>query len=469
MPGIRCVRPPEFFRSTLLRLALFYLGVFIVSSVALAGFVSWSSSLLIERQVQEAVDLEAGGLSVRYRDRGVTGLADLIAERMRQDNGRQSVYLLLGPDGGRLQGNLTAWPTEQIEPDGWVRFTGQRSDGQMPAEAVARAYSLPEGYDVLVGRVLTDATQLNQAIRRALSWGLGVTIVLGGLGALIAARHLVRRVDAMSKTAHSIIRGEMKSRMILSGSGDEFDRLALSFNAMMDEIERLVESIRSVSDNIAHDLRTPLNRLRSRIDVALLSRMSIDDYKDLLAATIQDADHLLGTFNALLAISRAESGERLHHFTVLDPALLLADVAELYEPLIAEKMQSLNVEATSGLTVLGDRHLLFQALANMLDNAVKYTPEGGQIALGVEATQEQTRLWIKDSGPGIPVEERQHVLDRFVRLDGTRTSPGNGLGLSLVRAVAVLHGATLLLDDNFPGLCVSLVFHSEQNFKTKAP
>ena len=230
---------------------------------------------------------------------------------------------------------------------------------------------------------------------------------------------------------------------------------------MMDEIEHLVESIRSVSDNIAHDLRTPLNRLRSRIDVALLSHSSVEDYKELLAATLQDADHLLGTFNALLAISRAESGERLHHFTVLDPALLLADVAELYEPLIAEKMQSLEVISTPGLRLLGDRHLLFQALANMLDNAVKYTPEGGRISLGVESNRGQTNIWVRDSGPGIPIEERQHVLDRFVRLDATRTSPGNGLGLSLVRAVAALHGANLVLDDNFPGLCVSLVFQAQ--------
>ena len=465
MPGIRCVRPPDFFRSTLLRLALFYLGVFIISSVALAVFVSWSSSLMIERQVQDAVDLEAGGLSVRYRDRGISGLADLIAERMRQDNGRQSVYLLLGPDGGRLQGNLTAWPAEQIEPDGWVRFTGQRSDGQLPAEAVARAYSLPEGYDVLVGRVLTDATQLNQAIRRALGWGLGLTIVLGGLGALITARHLVRRVDAMSRTAHSIIRGELKSRMILSGSGDEFDRLALSFNAMMDEIEHLVESIRSVSDNIAHDLRTPLNRLRSRIDVALLSHSSVEDYKELLAATLQDADHLLGTFNALLAISRAESGERLHHFTALDPALLLADVAELYEPLCEERGLDFQAELTPGLQANGNREFIAQALANVLDNAVKYTPAGGAVMLRVRRRSSgETEFSVTDTGPGVADQDRQRVVQRFVRLENSRNQPGAGLGLSLVAAVAEAHGGRLELDEGpgkvgtlGPGLRVAVI------------
>ena len=453
------MRPSDFIRSTSFRLALFYLGVFIVSSLALGAFVSWSSSVLIERQVEEAVDLDAGGLAERYRDRGVTGLADLIAEHLRQDSNRQSVYVLLGPDGSKLVGNLSGWPKGVAETDGWARFEDEGASGSSrAASVVARTYSLPEGYDLLVGRVLTEATKLHRAINRALGWGLGLTFILGALGAVVSARHLVRRVEEMNKTAHSIIRGDMKSRMVLSGAGDEFDRLAQSFNAMMDEIEHLVDSIRSVSDNIAHDLRTPLNRLRSRIEVALLSSTSSEDHRDVLAATIQDADHLLGTFNALLAISRAESGERLHQFSFLDPALLVADVAELYEPLIQDKGQSLVVQTHPGLQVWGDRHLLFQALANLLDNAVKYTPATGQIRVQVGPVDGGVTIVVADSGPGIPELDRDRVLDRFVRLDATRTSPGNGLGLSLVRAVSDLHGAVLSLGDNCPGLIVRLTF-----------
>ena len=453
------MRPSELLRSTAFRLAASYLAVFIVSSVTLAGFVSWSAALLIEHQVQDVVDLEAGGLSDRYREHGVTGLAELIAERLRQDSDRRSIYLLLGPDGGRLAGNLYGWPSRQAESDGWVKFTAERIGDRLPAaEVMARAYSLPEGYDLLVGRALTDAKRVDQAINRALVWGLGMTIVLGIAGAIFSARHLVQRVESMSKTAYSILSGDMKSRMKLSGSQDEFDHLARSFNDMMDEIEHLVDSIRTVSDNIAHDLRTPLNRLRSRMDVALLSGADAQELSEVLEASLQDADHLLGTFNAVLAISQAESGARLNHFERLDPAILARDVAELYEPLAQEKLQSLTVLLEDGHCIYGDRHLLFQTLANLVDNAVKYTPSKGVIKIHAMKKGDKVALVVEDSGPGIAESERDRVLERFVRLDATRTTPGNGLGLSLVRAVAALHGAQLRMDDNDPGLCVSLLF-----------
>ena len=457
--GIRCVRPSDLFRTTSFRLAATYLAVFIVSSASLAGFVSWSSALLIEHQVQDVVDLEAGGLSERYRDRGITGLAELIAERLRQDSDRRGIYLLLGPDGSRLAGNLYGWPAREAESDGWVRFTGERIGDRLPAaEVVARAYTLPDGHDLLVGRVLTDAKQVDQAINRALVWGLGLTIILGLVGAVLSARHLVQRVESMSKIAHSIISGDMKSRMVLSGSQDEFDRLAQSFNDMMDQIEHLVASIRTVTDNIAHDLRTPLNRLRSRIDVALLSTHSVDEMRDVLDATILDADHLLGTFNALLAISQAESGARLNRFEVLYPELLVSDVSELYEPLAQDKDQTVVRDIESGLSISGDRHLIFQTLANVVDNAVKYSPQGGKILMSVKARGAWVDIAISDTGPGIPESERERVLERFVRLDATRTSSGNGLGLSLVRAVAGLHGASLRLESNDPGLRLVMSF-----------
>ena len=453
------MRPSDLIRSTSFRLALIYLAVIVLSSVALAGFVAWSSARLIERQVQDAVDLEAGGLSERYRDRGISGLTDLIGERLRQDGGRQSIYLLLGTNGQRLAGNLYGWPDHPAESDGWVRFTGERIGDVAPAgEVVARVYSLPEGYDLLVGRVLTDARNLNHAINRALAWGLGGTLVLGIIGAWGAARYLMQRVDDMSRTARRIIHGDLNSRMVLSGGQDEFDRLAQSFNDMMDEIEGLVESIQTVTDNIAHDLRTPLNRMRSRIDVAMLSDMSGDECRGLLDSTLQDIDNLLQTFNALLAISKAESGARLHSFAQIDPVALLDDVAELYEPLIVNKGQNLTLVKESQSSLFGDRHLLFQALANIVDNAVKFTPPGGCIGLEVKDVQEFVVVTISDSGPGIPDADQDRVLERFVRLDATRSTSGNGLGLALVRAVVRLHDAQLSLENNYPGLKVRLAF-----------
>ena len=437
---------------------MFYMAVFLVSSAGLAAFVARSSEHLIERQVQDAVDLEAGGLSERYRAQGAAGLSALIAERLRQDVGRQSVYLLSGADGQRAAGNLYRWPVLPAESDGWARFDAERIGDMVTVPVVARVYSLPDGHDLLVGRVLTDAHALNAAITGVVGWGMGLTILLGVVGALILARHLVRRVDALGITADNIMQGHMASRMVLSGSGDEFDRLASSFNRMMDEIQHLVESIRLVSDNIAHDLRTPLNRLRSRMDVALLSPPAPGQYAALLEDCLRDADHLLATFNALLTISRAESGARLHQFAALDPAELVGDVVELYEPLAQEKNQSVTVNLTPGLRLQGDRHLLFQAVANLLDNAVKYTPPNGYIQASVQVISGQIEIAVSDSGPGIPADQYDRVQERFARLDETRTTPGNGLGLSLVRAVAGLHLAQLHLSGNDPGLRVSLLF-----------
>lgn len=469
------VRPPhssrqesfsgDLFRATSFKLALTYLSIFAVSAGVLVGFVSWSAKHFIERQIQEVVEAEAGGLAERYRERGIPGLSELVAERLRQDNDHRSVYLLLAPDGMRMAGNLYGWPARALSADGWVRFTAERIGEHGPAgEVLAHAYSLTEGFDLLVGRSLGESGRVVSAINRALGWGLALTVLLGVAGGILSSRQLLQRVDAMSKTARSIINGDIKSRMKLSGARDEFDRLGQSFNEMMDEIERLLEGIRTVSDNIAHDLRTPLNRLRSRIDLALMKSTDTNALREVLEQSLVDADHLLGTFNALLAISEVETGDRSRHFITLDPAQLAEDVAELYEPLAEDKEIKMIVSLEQGMTLSGDPHLLFQALANILDNAVKYTPRGGGITLTVtrvEAegeTPAQALIVVADSGPGIPEADNERVMERFVRLDSTRSTPGNGLGLSMVRAVAQVHDADLRLESNEPGLkvCLSL-------------
>lgn len=450
---------PALLRATTFRLALSYLGIFTVSAMALLALVSWSTSVFIEWQVQETVEAEATGLSEQYRERGIQGLAEVIGNRASQDIERRAVYLLQGPDGARIAGNLYGWPKEEGDTSGWVRFPIERiGDGRLATEVLARTYALPKDYRLLVGRSLHDAKTVKSAINRALGWGLALTVLLGIVGGYFTSRHMLTRVEAMSRTARRIVGGDMKSRMKLSGTYDEFDRLATSFNEMMDEIERLVEGIRTVTDNIAHDLRTPLNRLRSRIDVALLGRGDEAELRRVLEETVVEADNLLATFNALLAISNAESGQRLHSFEPLDPALLAADVVELYEPLAEEKGVAIACHADPGLSLEGDRHLMFQALANLVDNAVKYTPEGGSVGVTVAATGSGIEVTVADSGPGIPTEARDRVLDRFVRLDSTRSTPGNGLGLSLVKAVGRLHGAQLSLTDNAPGLRVHLLF-----------
>ena len=446
--------------TTTFRLALSYLGIFTVSAIALLILVSWSTTMFIEWQVQETVEAEATGLSEVYRDRGLGGLAEVIGQRSRQDIDGRASYLVMGQDGKPWAGNLRAWPPEVNDLLGWVRFRVLPMGGIGPGtEVMAHAYELADGYRLLVGRSLADAKRVKSAINRALGWGLALTILLGVVGGYFTSRHMLQRVEQMSRTARQIFGGDMSQRMMLSGADDEFDSLAESFNEMMDELERLLEGIRTVSDNIAHDLRTPLNRLRSRIDLVLLGAPDCELYRRTLEETMAEADNLLATFSAILTISHAESAARLEGFLPVDLATLAADAVELYEPLAEQKAVELLCRAEPELMVKGDRHLLFQAVANLVDNAVKYTPAGGCVTVSVDAAEPGVvELAVADSGPGIPAEARDNVLERFVRLDSTRSTPGNGLGLSLVQAVARLHGSRLTLGDNQPGLRVRLDF-----------
>lgn len=453
------MRPASLLRTTTFRLALSYLGIFTVSAMALLALVSWSTTMFIEWQVQETVEAEATGLSEVYHSRELGGLSEVIGQRMRQDVEGRNAYLLMGHSGHILAGNIKSWPGEVSSQLGWVRFRVLQLGTVGPGvEVLGHVYELADGYRLLVGRSLADAKRVKSAINRALGWGLALTILLGVVGGYFTSRHLLQRVEEMSRTARSIFGGDMSQRMKVSGIDDEFDSLAESFNEMMDELERLLEGIRTVSDNIAHDLRTPLNRLRSRIDLVLLGEADCEAYRRTLEETLAEADHLLATFNAILTISHAESAARLDRFETIDPATLAADVVELYEPLAEEKGIGLHCRAESGLTLRVDRHLLFQALANLVDNAVKYTPADGEVSVTVEGGTGGVTVSVGDSGPGIPESERHNVLERFVRLDATRSTPGNGLGLSLVQAVARLHGARLSLDDNRPGLLVRMEF-----------
>src|SRR5208282_649951 len=282
-------------------------------------------------------------------------------------------------------------------------------------------------------------------------WSGLIALGLGIAGGVIMTRNMLRRVEAVAKTTEQIIRGDFAQRVPLSGSGDEFDQLGSNLNVMLDQIERLMAGMRQVTDNIAHDLRTPLSRLRARLEVTLLEKPDTGRYAQALRETISEADQLLGTFNALLSIAEAEAGSRRDAATVVDLSEIARAVAELYEPVAEEKGLVLSFDAPQPVNVRGDRHLLSQAIANLLDNALKYTP-AGTVALKVGRADQTARVEVADSGPGIPADRREAVFDRFVRLEGSRSTPGNGLGLSLVRAVARLHGADAWLEDNNPGL-----------------
>ncbi len=271
------------------------------------------------------------------------------------------------------------------------------------------------------------------------------------------ARSMMRRIETINATSRDIMSGDLSRRIPTRGSGDELDRLAGSLNAMLDRIQSLMEGVRQVSDNIAHDLRTPLARLRNRLETAALPETDPPASRAALESALAEADALLGTFNALLRIARIEARERRAAFADVDLGELIGDVGELYEPLAEQKRQTLLTDSSAAV-IVGDRDLLFQALANLLDNAIKYTPAGGNIRVGLSTAGAGVELTVADDGPGIPEAFRERVLRRFFRLDPSRPSGGSGLGLSLVAAVADLHGATLRLDDMRPGLKVTLRF-----------
>ncbi len=462
MRGIALADHARLLRSTAFRLAVTYLAFFSATALLLLGAVYWTSTTFIDKQIRETINTEITGLADRYRQQGVGGLLQVISERSALDRDRKSLYLLTDSLYRPITGNLVGWPEATADAQGWLSFTVQT---QTPAgvglfDATGRVFRLPGDYNLLVGRSLRDADQVKSALRQAIGFGMALTVLLGLIGGVLTSRMLLDRVEAITRTMRGIMGGDIGRRVPNRGSGDEFDQLAQGINAALDQIERLLESMRTVTDNVAHDLRTPLQRLRSRIDVALLGEADADDYRRALEETMADADRLLATFNALLTIAQAEAGDRANRLAPLELLPLARDLVELYEPLAEEKGVRLRLAPASHAgKVMGDRHLLSQALANLVDNAVKYTPEGGAVTVTVD---DGHCLAVADTGPGIPAEARERVLEPFVRLDATRSTSGNGLGLSLVQAVARLHGARLELAGNDPGLVVRLWFPKEQ-------
>ncbi len=465
-------RAREILASSTFRLVLLYALLMGGSVLILLGFIYWSTAVYITRQTDATIEAEIKGLAEQYRRRGLSGLISLVAERSARTPTGAGVYLLADADYRPLVGNIDAWPTAEPDRDGWIDFrlrgSADAADRDDEHAARAKVFQLTGGLRLLVGRDVRDLGAISVLIREALGWGLAFTVALALAGGWLMSAGIKRRIETVNQVGREIMEGDLSRRIPTDGSGDEFDQLAVNLNLMLARIETLMASVRQVSDNIAHDLRTPLSRLHTKLS----QLRDLDLGKDAAAGmdeAIADAEELLAAFNALLRIARVESGSRRAAFADLDPVVLLHDVAELYEPLAADKGQRLEVspagpDGGSGLRLHGDRDLLFQALANLLDNAIKYTAPGGDIRVAARArdgarsgtVKATIALSVSDSGPGIPPELRDKVLQRFYRIDASRSEPGHGLGLSLVQAVAQLHGAELELADAAPGLQVTL-------------
>jgi signal transduction histidine kinase len=373
-----------------------------------------------------------------------------------------SLYLVTTPTGEALAGNVAALAPGALDHPGWIETSYRRIEAPDDVEhrAMVQVVELPGGFRLLVGRDLEERERIYGIIANAGRWSFALVVVLGLAGGFFVSRRVLKRIDAMTDTAQTIMAGDLAGRLPIAGTGDELDRLAGNLNVMLERIEALMGGLKEVTDNIAHDLKTPLTRLRNRCEQALRTARGDGEYRAALEATIAESDELIRTFDALLMIARAESGQARDNMTEFDAAEIARDVGELYEPLAEQKGLALKVEASEAAPVRGNRELVSQALANLIDNAIKYAgPEAsklngapGEIVVKVGAEGERIVLTVADRGPGIADADRGHVVERFVRLEQSRSQPGSGLGLSLASAVARLHGGELKLEDNQPGL-----------------
>lgn len=441
--------------SSTFRLALIYMALFMFSALILLVFIYWSTSASMQRQTEETIEAEIQGLAERYDTDGLTGLSAQIRDRLRrQQPGDSSLYLLADQRFAPLVGNLSGWPQQPVDDTGWVDFRLGDDTGEKLTMARARVFRVRGRYHLLVGRNMYELEQTRKRLTNTLVWGSLIMFGFALLGGVMMSRSVTRRIDTINRASKDIMSGNLSRRIPSGKSGDEFDQLSANLNHMLDQIELLMEGVRRVSDNIAHDLRTPLARLRNRLEVAREKNEDPEERRELIDRAMQEADGLLNTFNALLRIARIESDTLQAAFEEVDMGRVVHDVVELYEPVAEQKSQTIAQSGERSVMVRGDRDLLFQALANLLDNAIKYSPESSTIAvtLGLDA------ITLCDSGPGIAAVERERVFQRFYRADASRSTAGSGLGLSLVRAVAKVHRMEIELGENDPGLCVTMRF-----------
>lgn len=452
--------PTRLLRTFGFQIALLYLVLLSVTLIALIGFVYWSTSGLIERVMSQTISSEIRGLAEQYRDEGLPGLLDAIVERSGPGGDRQGVYLLADARHQPLAGNLAMWPAGQPNESGWLEIGLERHGDQSGARHIVRGrvFELTGGYHLFVGRDTVERGGFQKIIKKSLAWALMPALGLGLLGGVLIGRYSLRRVDAVSAAGADIVNGDLSRRVPLTGSGDEFDRLAATINEMLERIETLMSGMRLVTDSLAHDLRGPLTHAKGGIDHALRGAADAEVYRETLEQINLELETILHTFEALVSIAQAEAGVSRLTLGPVDLSGLLGDLFEVYQPIAEDAGLSVTGEVAPTITIQGHRQLLGQAVANLLDNAVKFTPAGGHIEISLGRDAGAAVLAVRDSGPGIPPADRERVLERFVRLDDSRGTPGNGLGLSLVAAVAKLHGAHLELADNEPGLRVTLVF-----------
>ncbi|MFW5661681.1 MAG: sensor histidine kinase [Oceanicaulis sp.] len=464
-------RVPAFMRTTAFRLTLLSAGLFALSSLLILSLVYAASVGAAMRRADAAISEEIARIEARFDAGGVQAANRYIVQR--SVGGGEFLYLLLGEDGRRISGNISGLPAAMPDEEGRVRFVYDRAPadgvqgGEDGRDARGRIVNLATGQDLFVGIDVEEESRFVGETLNAVLIASLVALALGLVSGAVVSRRFARRLEAINIASRAVMAGRLDTRAPRTYSGDELDELSGNFNDMLDRVERLMQRMRSAGDSIAHDLRLPLTRMRGRLEAAIVEAGDLEAREAALAQAVADVDELLKTFNAVMSLSRLQTGERRRAFEQLDLSNLIADVAELYEPVCEEEGMEFACDCAPGLKLLGDRELIAQAIANLLDNAVKYTPSGGAVVLrGRKTSDGRIEISVTDTGPGIPAGERGRVLERFVRLEKSRSLPGVGLGLSLVQAIAEVHNAELVLDDgpgvaeggHGPGLRIALCF-----------
>ena len=443
-------------RSTSVRLALGYALLFILSSALLVGLLWWRTADYLDRATEAVIVADTQAVGERLRDFGLPGAIETIKERVRRAADERAIYLLTDPRRNPVTGNLNAWPIEVGERAGWYQVGLVRED-KRHATRILHVH-LPGSYHLLVGRDVEDRVQLRALIFNALAWAAGTAVLLAIAGGLLVRRATLGRIEEINRTASGIVRGDLSRRLPVRVSGDEFDQLALIINGLLEQIQQLIEGLQTTSHAIAHDLRTPLAELRGRLEDLLRTRPPAEDAFRQIDGAVADVDRVIEIFNAILRLAEIDSGLKRSGFRRVDLGRLAAEAAELYRPTIEEIPASLVVETSEGQEIDGDPFLIAQAVGNLLDNAAKVAPAGSVVTLSLGRSDDGLiELAVSDHGPGIPAAEKPRVTERFFRGDASRGTSGVGLGLSLVAAVARLHGGTLMLDDNDPGLKARLM------------
>ncbi|SFN57816.1 Signal transduction histidine kinase [Cohaesibacter marisflavi] len=482
-------------RTTAFKLSAIYLIIFSIFAIFLIVYISLNTQLLMTRQLNSTIEAEVRGLVEQYRSGGMPGLVKVIEERSRRPGA--SLYLVTDSRGHYVAGNVAALPKWVLDERGAleqsVPYQRLGEPERKEYNAVVSVYEMFGGYRLLVGRDVGEREIFRKVVEQAFIVSAILMIVLALLSWMFVSRKVLKRIDAIAEASGNIMRGQLDERLPVTQAGDEFDRLSENLNTMLSRIEMLMKGLKEVSDNIAHDLKTPLTRLRNRVEVTLASESGdSESYREALEQTLEESDTLIRTFDALLRIARVEAKSTQIEKCALDIGAIASDMSELYEPVAEDEGAVLTWEAEAECLIRGNRELVSQAVANLIDNALKYAvrhvaeqreksakdgsgtlPDVARIHISVKRKGEKPEngdandprpiiLTIADNGQGIAKEDRARVLQRFVRLDKSRSQPGSGLGLSLVNAVASLHEAHIELGDNEPGLVFSIHFPPDE-------